>query len=77
MECCYELGIEFVICPTNTWRAHCEVKGRARADKKKSMQLLIKKWYDVSVTEDEADAIGIGRYVSENFTKTVEMFQWE
>ena len=41
------------------------------------MQLLIKKWCDVSVTEDEADAIGIGRYVSENFTKTVEMFQWE
>ena len=29
------------------------------------MQLLAKTWYDVTVSEDEADAIGIGKYVAE------------
>jgi hypothetical protein len=27
MEACYEQKVPFVICPTNTWRAHCKVKG--------------------------------------------------
>lgn len=37
MDTCFELKINYKICPTNTWRAHHEVKGRSRADKKKSM----------------------------------------
>jgi hypothetical protein len=65
MITCYELGVPFEICPTNTWRAHCKVRGNSRTDKKRSMQLLAKTWYDVTVSEDEADAIGIGKYVAE------------
>lgn len=65
MECCYEQHIEFTICPTNTWRNRVGVKGRTRTDKKRSAQLIIKEKYDVTATEDEADAILIGEYASQ------------
>lgn len=62
MECCYEQKIQFMICPTNTWRNRVGVKGRARADRKRSAQLIIKEKYGVQVTDDEADAVLIGQY---------------
>lgn len=77
MECCYELGIDYVLCPPATWRAHCKVKGRTKADKKKSMQLIVKDLFDISVSNDEADAIGIGKYIAENRKKKKEIFNWE
>jgi Holliday junction resolvasome RuvABC endonuclease subunit len=73
----YELKIPYKICPTNTWRAHCKVKGRTRSDKKASMQLLAKQWFDISVTDDEADAIGIGKYIADTCTKEVKIENWE
>lgn len=57
------MGIPYEVCPTNTWRNACGVRGSTRAEKKKSMQQLAKKWYDVDITDDEADAIGIGKYL--------------
>lgn len=77
MDLCFEQKIHYVICPTNTWRAHCGVKGRARADKKRSMQLLVKDWFDISISDDEADAIGIGKYVADINQKRFELVQWE
>lgn len=74
---CYEKGLQYEVCPTNTWRHHCGVKGRSRTDRKKSMQLLIKDWYDISVSDDVADAIGIGKYVSDTFMPTIEIMEWE
>lgn len=76
MDTCYSAAIKYVLCPTNTWRNHCGVKGRARADRKKSMQMLVKGWYDVTVTDDESDAIGIGKYVSDIYKKP-KMITWE
>lgn len=76
-ETCYELGVRFEICHTATWRQHCKVKGKKRADRKRSMQILVKEWYDVSVTEDEADAVGIGRYAAQALNKKVEIVNWE
>ena len=67
---CYEIGIPYTIVPAATWRAFSEVKGKARADKKRSAQLIIKKYYDVSVTQDEADAILIGRWAAAQHDKT-------
>ena len=75
METCYTLKVDFVVCPTNTWRNHCGVKGRYRADKKRSMQLQAKKWYDITVTDDEADAIGIGRYAAD--LNNIQVTSWE
>lgn len=77
METCFELEIPYKVCPTNTWRAHCGVKGVSRSDKKKSMQLLVKKWYDVSVSNDEADAIGIGKYVTDTAGAALVVENWE
>ena len=77
IDLCYELKIPCKICHTKTWKAHCGVKGRSRSDQKKSMQNLVKNWFDVSVEEDEADAIGIGKYVAENFLKRTEIVDWE
>lgn len=77
MDACFELKIPFEICPTNTWRAHCGVKGRYRADKKKSMQLLAKTWYDISVSNDEADAIGIGHFLADKLSKSSLIEDWE
>ena len=77
METLYELNIQFSICHTNTWRAYCKAKGRTRTDKKRSMQMLAKEWFDITVTDDEADAIGIGKYVAEVLNKNVVTYNWE
>ena len=61
---CYENGFIYKVVPPATWRAYSEVKGRTRNDKKKSAQLIVKGLYDVNVTQDEADAILIGRWAA-------------
>ena len=77
MCCLCELKIPYTICHTQVWRHHCGVKGRTRNDKKKSMQLIIKNWFDVSVSNDCADAIGIGKYAVDNYLKKPIIENWE
>lgn len=77
MDLCVELNIPCVIAPTNTWRAHCGVKGKTRTDKKRSMQLLVKEWYDVTVSDDIADAVGIGKYVTDTNQQKTKIVNWE
>ena len=77
MAACEEQKVEYVVCAPATWRANSGVKGRTRTDKKRSMQTLVKEWFDITVSDDVADAIGIGKYISENHKKKVEVFNWE
>lgn len=77
METCYSCKIPYTVCPTNTWRHVCGVKGTARTDRKRSMQLLVKQWYDISVTDDESDAIGIGHYLTMLVNKNTQVENWE
>lgn len=77
METCYSLKVPYEVCPTNTWRHACGVKGKTRTDRKRSMQLLVKEWYDVMVTDDESDAIGIGHYLTTKVTRNTELINWE
>jgi Holliday junction resolvasome RuvABC endonuclease subunit len=65
----YELKVPFRVCPTNTWRHAIGVKGRTRNEKKSSMQMLVKKWFGVTIDDDRADAIGIGKYLCDNIVK--------
>lgn len=58
----YENKIPYKIAHTGTWRKYNGVKGKSRADKKKSAQLIVKDIYQRDVSQDEADAICIGRY---------------
>lgn len=77
MMVCHDAKIPFEICPTNTWRHSCGVKGKTRTDKKRSTQLLVKQWYDIKVSEDEADAIGIGKYLTNFIQRNTEVANWE
>ena len=77
MMTAYENDIPFVLCHTATWRQHCGVKGKTRTDKKRSMQLLVKEWFDVSVSEDEADSIGICKYVAKSQGRPQKIVSWE
>lgn len=75
METCHSEKIDYIICPTNSWRHHCGVKGLKRTDRKRSMQMLAKQWHDITVSDDEADAIGIGKYVADQIK--IEVTNWE
>lgn len=77
METLFWEKIPYKVCPTNTWRSHCGVRGKTRVDKKRSMQNIVKKEYDISVSDDEADAIGIGKYVAETQIRKVQITNWE
>ena len=77
MATCVEQRVDYIICPPATWRSHCDVKGRTRADRKRSMQTKVKEWFDISVSDDIADAIGIGKYINDKHKKKVEIFNWE
>ena len=77
MALCVDEKVDYVVCAPATWRAHCEVKGRTRTDKKKSMQSRVKEWFDITVSDDVADAIGIGKYTADKHKKSLEIFSWE
>lgn len=71
----YENHYEYNIVSPATWRAFSGIKGKSRTEKKINAQLKIKELYDISVTNDEADAILIGRW-SADFNKEPEMFDF-
>lgn len=75
MQTCYELNKEYEICHTAVWRKHCGVKGTSRADKKISMQRQAKAWFDVTLTDDISDAIGIGKYLVDTRAK-YQIIKW-
>lgn len=77
MATCVELEIPLEVCPTNTWRAHLGVKGRSRVDKKTSMKLIVKEKFDITVNDDCADAIGIGKYVADTYSPKMDLQEWE
>ena len=59
----YECSIDHELVSVNTWRDYCGVgNGVGRENKKKQAQEKVKLWYDINCTQDEADAICIGKY---------------
>ena len=76
MNYLFENKIPYEIIHVSVWRKHCDIKGKSRSDKKKSAQLKVKEWYDVSVTTDEADAICIGKYAAETTIQKITMLSW-
>lgn len=77
MLTCYEEKVKYKAAHISSWRAHCGVTGRTRPDMKRSMQLIAKKWFGIVPTDDEADAIGIGKYFSDLMAPKVEIVDWE
>ena len=72
-----ENKIEYVIVPPASWRATCGVTARTRSDQKRQAQKLIKEWYDIDATQDEADAICIGYHTVIKHIEAHTMVSWE
>ena len=59
----FEACIDHDLVSVNTWRNYCNVgDGKGRENKKKQAQEKVKLWYGQDCTQDEADAICIGKY---------------
>ena len=58
-ESCIDHGLVYAV----EWRKYCGVgEGTGRENKKKQAQDKVKLWYNQDCTQDEADAICIGKY---------------
>ena len=53
---------DYYIIPPATWKHNAGVTGRSRNDQKKSAQLIVQKLYNIQATQDESDAILLGKY---------------
>lgn len=64
LDTAFEASIDHDLAYSNEWRAYCGVSGgdTHRDAQKKAAQAKVKIWYDINCTEDEADAICIGKY---------------
>ena len=63
LDVLYETQIPHELVYSSTWRQYCNVgNDKKREDKKKAAQAQVKNWYQQTCTQDEADAICIGKY---------------
>lgn len=72
-----ERGYEYTIVHSATWKSHANFVSRTRTDQKREARLRVKDWYGVVVTQDEADAICMGRYVAEKYLPSEAMLHFE
>ncbi len=71
-----EEKIEKVVVHSATWRSNCQFTTKTRADQKREAQKLVYKWYQADATQDEADAICIGRYLANKYIKNNFLLSW-
>jgi crossover junction endodeoxyribonuclease RuvC len=62
----FKINIPFQIVEPSAWRKTCGIKGRKREEQKANTQLFVKEKFGIDVSEDEADAIGIGIWSNKN-----------
>ena len=63
LDTLFEACIDHDLAYATEWRKYCGVgEGTGRENKKKQAQDKVKLWYDQDCTQDEADAICIGKY---------------
>lgn len=62
----FERGKEFTLVEPTKWRAYVGIKGRNRQEQKASAIQAVYDKYEVEVTDDIADAIGIGLWAIDN-----------
>lgn len=59
-------NIGFTVIEPSAWKSFCGIKGRKRIEQKANTQKFVKEKYKLDVSEDEADAIGIGYWAIHN-----------
>ena len=63
LDTLFEKCIDHALCYSSEWRKYCGVgDGKGRENKKRQAQEKVESWYHVKCTQDEADAICIGKY---------------
>ena len=67
----YEEKIPHDLVYSTEWRKYCNINtDKGRENKKKAAQEKVKQWYNIDCTQDEADAICIGKYACSLNKKT-------
>ena len=61
--------INWDIVPCSKWRKYCGVKGKSRAEFKANARKFVYEKYNITASEDEADAIGIATWAIGNITE--------
>lgn len=56
----FETDIPFTIIEPTAWKSFCKIKGRKRIEQKANTIQMVKNKYNIDVSEDIADSIGIG-----------------
>ena len=69
MSILFERNIGFKIIQPTAWKSFVGVKGRKRIEQKASAIQIVKNKYKINVSEDEADAIGIGVWAVNNISE--------
>lgn len=62
LDALFEANIPSDLVISSVWREYCGVGGRDREAKKRAAQSKVLSWYNLGCTQDEADAICIGKY---------------
>lgn len=57
-----EYNISFFIIEPTSWKSFCKISGRKRAEQKANTKIFVAEKYNLNVSEDEADAIGIATW---------------
>lgn len=72
VDTCFELGIDYNLVYATQWRKTCAINEgqQARENKKAAAQAKVFEWYKIKCTQDEADAICIGKYFCNHKTIT-------
>lgn len=72
-----EKKVDHAVIHVSTWRSYCGITARKRDDQKRQAQLKVQEWYGVSVNNDVAEAICMGKYVAEKHIKNNSLMSWE
>jgi Holliday junction resolvasome RuvABC endonuclease subunit len=63
LDTCFEASVDSDLVYSTEWRKYCGIgEGTGRENKKKQAQDKVRLWYGLDCTQDEADAICIGKY---------------
>lgn len=62
----FERNLPFVFIEPTAWKSFCKIKGRKRVEQKANTIQMVKDEFNLNVSEDEADAIGIGKWAINN-----------
>lgn len=73
----FEKKVPLHLVYSQTWRSFCDVNGKNREEKKKSAQNQVLLWYNIEATQDEADAICLGKYFVYNWNNlNIQTKKW-